>query len=89
MACGHFHTYCPDSMKDLAGLAACDGQPWGAYSVGFVYQAALAVSETDPVRKAVLEAGAVDSFSRLQFDTDAMLSGDDGPPDMSSAGLLQ
>ena len=62
--------------------------PWGAYTVGFIYQKAIWETMPDGSDdKAILEASAIDSFSRLKFDTDDMLSGADGPPNMTSSGL--
>ena len=86
VSCGHFHVLCP-AGHDYAGIYACDAEPWGAYSVNFIYWAALARACTDcsDEERALTEAAALDSALRLLLDVDAMLRGDLGRPDMGSS----
>lgn len=84
-SCGHLHSECP-AGHELAGIFACDSEPWGAYSIGYIYEKALAPTLTG-VERAMLDASLVDDRSRLLFDVQKMFSGELGPPDMSSSGL--
>ncbi|MFL5784111.1 MAG: hypothetical protein ACJ76H_05845 [Bacteriovoracaceae bacterium] len=90
MECGHFHVLCPPGHA-FAGLPACDPIPWGAYAIGAIHSLAISrtctsCSETD---KAVAESEAADSFSRLLYSTQDLLSGKLGSPDMSSSTNVQ
>lgn len=78
--CGHLHVVCPSSLGDYAGLAACDNESWGAYTVGAVFADAMA--EAMPTAQYMFDkAFAVDSFSRTINKTG-------GDPDMTSEGLV-
>ena len=77
---------CPKG-HDYEGIAACDNEPWGAYSIGAIYDAAMAMGAISKTEKAILEIGALDNFSRLMFDHEDMLKGKLGEPDMSSSGI--
>jgi hypothetical protein len=76
---------------DYAGLYACDEDAWGAYSVNFVYWAAVARTCRDcPEEERVLtEAAALDAATRLLLDVPAMVRGDFGAPDMTSSTEVQ
>ncbi len=82
-ACGHLHVVCPASSK-YAGIAACDSESWGAYSVGAVFAEAAALNyESDLVAWNIMRAWAIDQRNRT-VGVKAM----EGDPDLSSAGLL-
>ncbi len=86
LECGHLHVDCPQG-HELAGLPGCDGDPWGAYTVQWVYAASIVLgcpscSETE---RQVATIAAIDSSSRLVFDVKMMVDGGFGPPDMSSS----
>jgi hypothetical protein len=85
--CSHLHTFCPPD-HEFAGLLACDDLPWGAYSVAYVYGKALAPS-TSGVDRSVMDIEVMDNYGRLMFDSESMLDGRMGAPDMSSQGLLE
>ena len=82
--CGHMHVLCPEG-HELAGLSACDRAPWGAYTVGAIYSTAVSHTMTGTDRR-IMEASAIDAWSRVLIDKDAMLAGAFGPPNMSSEG---
>jgi len=85
--CGHFHSICPDE-HDYAGVLACDDKPWGAYSVGFVYAAAVTPSlDVTTESYQLMKALELDAKTRFQFDYDAMIQGRLGDPDMSSSDV--
>lgn len=84
--CGHLHSICPKG-HDFEGIAACDKHPWGAYAVGAIYSDAMA-QVSFGMDKALLEADALDSYSRLLFERNALLKRRLGNPDMSSKGVL-
>jgi hypothetical protein len=83
--CGHLHAYCPPG-HDLADLPACDRTPWGAYTVSAIYATAVG-HRMSGIDRAVMDSKAVDQWSRLLFDKEAMMEGKLGQPDMSSAGF--
>lgn len=101
--CGHPHINCPKGHA-LAGLAGCDKNPWGAYSIGAVFGFTIHkycknCSELD---KQTALAGAADEVLRLWFrnqetwnqqtavtDATAMLKGQMSKPDMTSAGIIK
>lgn len=84
--CGHTHARCPPG-HDYAGLFACDGHAWGAYSIDSVYSAGvvLGCASCNEVEKQVARLQSIDSLSRLLIDVEKMLEGGMGPPDMSSS----
>lgn len=83
--CGQAHVACPPSHA-LAGLPACDAQPWGAYSMGLLYLATLQASCVDCSEKVRAEATiqAIDAASRILMDPDDMFSGKFGQPNMAN-----
>lgn len=84
-SCGHMHVLCPEG-HELAGLAACDDEPWGAYTVGAIFDREAAAQLTG-VNQRIMEAMAADSLSRVLIDTSGMLNGRLGQPDMSSSEI--
>ncbi len=88
-SCGHTHAICP--RGDLAGLAGCDSQPWGAYAIGGIYSLAVAKSCTNcsPQIKSVAMAEALDSLTRLLYDPVDLLEGRLGRPNMNSSSSVQ
>jgi hypothetical protein len=82
--CGHMHALCPKG-HELAALAACDRQPWGAYTVGLVFEMARLKDATDPLERRILEASIADGPTRLLFDVNDMLKGEMGEPKMEPA----
>jgi hypothetical protein len=86
-ACGHIHVNCP-AGHDYEGLPACDSHPWGAYSVGAYFYAAIAQDCTNCTSEELQYATmlASDSISRVLVAED-MIEGKLGRPDMSSSGL--
>jgi hypothetical protein len=88
MTCGHLHQKCLDG--DFKGIEACDGEAFGAYTMGAVYALAGSYSSTDPVAVEILKANFVDYLSRVQggIDMTAVLTGKTPiTPDMSSDGF--
>ncbi len=87
MACGHLHTICKSG--DYAGLAACDNEGFGAYTVGAVYALAAYNSSQDPIAKEILKSTFIDYFSRMEsIDWNDLLSGKlHLIPDMTSSGV--
>lgn len=85
--CGHLHADCP-AGHPLAGLAACDGHPWGAYAIELLYS--LAVADTcrgcTGEQREVARATALDAASRV-LQLERLVDGDFGAPDVSSAGV--
>ncbi|MEK7356175.1 MAG: hypothetical protein AAB250_06975 [Bdellovibrionota bacterium] len=79
--CGHLHTLCP-SGHDFAGIAACDRQPWGAYSIGAIFVAARMRDAKSDLDRRILEATASDAITRLLFDPKTMKEGQLGEPQM-------
>ncbi|MGE0614139.1 MAG: pentapeptide repeat-containing protein [Bacteriovoracia bacterium] len=82
--CGHFHVKCP-ADHNLRGEYACDGRPWGPYSVAGVFLAAVSLgcqncSERE-IQHAIVESQ--ESLSRVLV-LDEMLDGKLGDPDMRS-----
>jgi hypothetical protein len=78
--CGHTHVICPRGHQ-YQGLAACDGEAWGAYQVGAVFAAAVASSRYADVNTwEFTKALYLDSKNRV-------LVSRTGRPDMSSWGL--
>lgn len=63
---GFFHNNCPD-FHDLKGVAACDFNGNGPYSIGgvFMYETAKKCTDCKEEEKAGLLARAYDSFSRV------------------------
>jgi hypothetical protein len=90
VSCGHLHVLCPTG-HEYEGLFACDEEAWGAYSVNFIYWAAVARTCKDcPEEERVLtEAAALDAATRILIDVTAMVRGDFGAPDMSSSTEVQ
>jgi hypothetical protein len=80
LQCGHLHAKCP-SGHDLEGLAACDREPWGAYTVGNIFYRAVARE---------FEIGSVDyqvaSYYIADFESRVLVDRDGTTPDMSSSG---
>lgn len=82
-ACGHLHVTCP-STSDYAGIAACDKEPWGAYTVGAIFAEATTANYADgSIPWQVMRLWAIDQRSR-SLVSDAM----SGTPDLSSRGLV-
>lgn len=83
--CGQAHVACPPTHP-LAGLPACDAQPWGAYTMGLLYLATVEDSCTGCSEKMRAEAivQAIDAASRVLVDTDEMFLGKFGQPNMAN-----
>ncbi len=84
LSCGHHHAFCPDS-HELKGEHACDARPWEAYAMAWLY--AEVKSETYGKEWSVMNALAIDNKSRLLYNTNDLLSGKLGDPDMSQQEL--
>lgn len=84
--CGHTHVRCPPG-HDYAGLFACDGHAWGAYSTDSVYSAGIVLGcvSCNETEKQIAGLQSIDSLSRVLVDVESMLDGDFGSPDMSSS----
>jgi len=84
-SCGHLHTIC--ASGDYEGLPACDGKPWGAYAIGWLFANEIVEkceTCTESMRQTAM-AVAIDSLSRLPPDmAKAMRNKTLPPPDMSS-----
>jgi hypothetical protein len=84
-SCGHLHTIC--ASGDYEGLPACDGKPWGAYAIGWLFANEIVErcdSCTEAMRQTAM-AVAIDSLSRLPPEmAKAMRNKTFPPPDMSS-----
>ena len=93
--CGYLHDLCP-STHALAGQAACDTMPWGAYTAGIIFLEG-ALFRTDPYHfgkavKSNLEWQLAQTYllefkTRLLFNYRHMIEGRLGDPDLSSSGL--
>ncbi len=97
--CGHLHVTCP-GWHDLAGEAACDSEPWGAYTVGAVFgdairhspglsrldQEILRIVTLDSKSRVILERGA--SPDRALSLYESMIQFGE-TPDMSSWDLVR
>lgn len=82
--CGHLHILCPSG--DFQGIAACDAERYGAYTVGEIYEAALIDSQTDEISRKILETSVIDYASRyVKTDPSAP---DEKSPNMTSDGLV-
>jgi hypothetical protein len=84
-ACTHIHTPCPDGP--LAGDFACDAHAWGAYSVGLIFDQAIAQACENCTAADREEAKRLmdDNESRLLPDLRYKLNkGKLPPPDMRS-----
>jgi hypothetical protein len=90
VSCGHLHVICPVG-HGYAGLYACDEEAWGAYSVNFLYWAAVAgaCDHCTEEERVLTEASALDAATRILVDVPAMVRGDLGEPDMSSSTGVQ
>jgi hypothetical protein len=86
MPCGHLHRIC--TQGDLAGMAACDSEAWGAYTVGSIYALASLAGANDKQSIAIFKSQFADQIARVHVDLDALLNGDLGKPDMSSQGYV-
>jgi hypothetical protein len=84
--CGHLHALCPQN-HELRDITACDEQPWGAYSVGAIYGAAVAagLSGTD---RDIIDASVIDQTGRVTLSFKSMLDGLYGEPDMSHTSVV-
>ena len=83
--CGHLHMKCP-SGHPFAGLAACDSEGWGAYSVGEVFYRGIRQdsnmnSAGNELNRQIADIVIIDMASRTP-------GGRTGSPDMSSAGAI-
>jgi hypothetical protein len=88
MTCGHLHQRCV--AGDFKGIEACDGEAFGAYTMGAIFALAGSYSNTDPIAIEMLRANFVDYLSRIQggIDMNSILIGKTPlTPDMSSAGF--
>lgn len=82
--CGHLHILCTSGTYE--GLAACDAERYGAYTVGEIYEAAMIGSQTDEISKKILQASVVDYASRyIKTNPSAP---DEQSPNMTSGGLI-
>jgi hypothetical protein len=81
MTCGHLHRVCQSG--DLAGMAACDSEAWGAYTVGSIYVLAALRSATQARDIAIYKALFADQIGRVNVDPADLLAGKYGKPDMS------
>ena len=84
-SCGHSHVQC-DSNHELAGLYACETQPWGAYFTGAAFEGAIAATcdGCTENEKQIALINHFDSLSRIAPPTlNGMTSGAHGAPDMS------
>jgi hypothetical protein len=86
--CGHLHADCP-AGHPYAGYPACDDHPWGAYAVEADYMAAVAksCSNCSTQDQKVATVVFADAASRV-LELDRMLSGQYGPPDMTSSDAV-
>ena len=88
MNCGHLHQKC--AAGDYAGIEACDGEAFGAYTMGAIYALAGMHNNTDEVAVQILRANFFDYLSRVQnnIDMHAVLTGQIAiTPDMTSDGF--
>jgi hypothetical protein len=86
--CGHLHSDCP-AGHPYAGYPACDDHPWGAYAVEADYMAAVAKSclNCSTQDQKIATVVFADAASRV-LELDGMLSGQYGPPDMTSSDAV-
>ena len=83
--CGHLHVMCPEGHT-MAGLPACDAQPWGAYSIAGIYYGRVAKKcmNCSEREKQIAQIHALEQFSRV-MPIKEMLDGKTAQPDMSSS----
>lgn len=81
--CGHLHAICPSGTYQ--GLAACDVERFGAYTVGMIYEASMINAQTNEIDRKALQISALDSKSR--FLGSAANSLDEQTPNMTSDGV--
>jgi hypothetical protein len=81
--CGHTHVTCKSGTYE--GLAACDSEKYGAYTVGALFLAA-AQAESDSVAQEIDAMTAIDYFSR--YSDVGNDDQDEQVPDMSSSGVI-
>jgi hypothetical protein len=88
-SCGHLHVLCPQGHA-LAGAYGCDALPWGAYSIGAVYSAAVdkACVNCSPQTKKAARMMALDSLSRVLVNVQDMMTGRLGRPNMTSLAAI-
>ncbi len=80
MHCGHLHVKCP-AGHDFAGIAACDHESWGAYTVGeYYYRGVREDAGISSLNRAIADAVIVDYAGRTLVPRT-------GQPDMTSTGL--
>lgn len=87
MPCGHLHRTCKQGA--LKGIVACDGESWGAYSIGSLYALAGLRNAKSAMDQAVLRALVADQLSRVEVNLDDLARGALGKPDISSQGLRE
>ncbi len=80
--CLHRHVVCPIG-HDFEGELACDSEPWGAYTAGLLFSA-MSVHNMQGDDQAYMQMVVADQLDRLLFETDKMLTGELGEPDLSS-----
>jgi hypothetical protein len=86
LACTHIHVPCPEGHA-LAGDLACDGHFWGAYSVGLIFDQAIAraCENCTAADRAEAESLIADNETRLLPDLRFKLrKGKLPPPEMGS-----
>jgi hypothetical protein len=80
LSCSHTHVICPPG-HDYAGIAACDAEGWGAYTVGQVFSIGVSQdSNLNSTDSQIAQMMAYDNAERV-------LVARTGSPDMSSGGL--
>ncbi len=85
--CLHRHVLCP-AGHEYQFLPACDSKPWGAYTASAIFSA-MSTQALTGQDKRIMQMKTADQLTRLLFDTDKMFSGELGPPDLSSSGVIQ
>lgn len=88
MSCGHSHVKCPPGHP-LQDLYACDNEDWGAYTIGAMYSAAVAMDTgLEKHARALANADFSDSQSRVLTVMARPRQNRVGSPDMTSAGVV-
>jgi hypothetical protein len=66
LKCGHLHVNCPVGHK-LQGLAACDSEYWGAYTMSALFSLFVekACTNCSEIEKSLAKGARLDSFSRV------------------------
>lgn len=74
----------------MAGLPACDKEPWGAYAVGGIFARAQIEVQDNEVSRHIVEMEALNDINRVLVSNPMdILTGKYGMPDMSNSEMVR